>query len=362
LRRVWELLGDERYTIPLIVVILLFSIVVAGYVMQSLVERNSLPPIDSSVPKKEYEIAKLAAEIRQIRSDTSGSLFWLKTVALLVTVGGAVGGYLIGQSRTTERRIAHEMQAAENRLKFEDRQNIDAQYQALVQELSSENAPVLRAAAAVKLGDVMKSFPPEWKWAITGDRQNQLIELTKKVLAAALAIENDEKVLKTLTSALALHKPWENRKKGRANLRDIDLSGAKASDAYWAKVDFFRADFYQADVTEASFKGASLYGAQLRETDLRDAVLIEANCTKANFKLADLRGADLTRAKLRGTIFEGAKVHDTKVTNAYVEDIPETKVDLSEAADHTKLVTVQEWLSQHGAKAMLHRQQTERSS
>lgn len=197
---------------------------------------------------------------------------------------------------------------------------------------------------------MLKSFPPEWRWAVTEDRQNQLIELTKKVLAAALAIESDDKVLKTLTSALVLHKPWKNRKRELANLREIDLSGAKASDAYWAKVDFFRAGFYQADVTEASFKRASLYEAQLRETDLRHAVLIEANCKKANFKLADLRCADLRRAKFIGTSFEGAKVHDTKITEAFVEDLPETEVDLSDAADKTEMVTVQEWLSQHGAQ------------
>lgn len=42
--------------------------------------------------KTEYEIGKLDAEISRIRSDTAGSLFWLKLIALFVTVGGAVGG------------------------------------------------------------------------------------------------------------------------------------------------------------------------------------------------------------------------------------------------------------------------------
>ena len=154
-------------------------------------------------------------------------------------------------------------------------------------------------------------------------------------------------MLKTLTSALALHKPGRNRKKEKANLREIDLSGAKASDAYWAKVDFFRADFYQAEVTEASFKKASLYDAQQRETNLKHAVLIETNCKNANFKLADLRWADLTGAKLRGTKFEGAKVYCTKVIKSEVEKFPETQVDLSEAADGTKPASVQQWLSLH---------------
>ena len=58
--------------------------------------------------KDSYEVSKLDAEIRQIRSDTAGSLFALKVIALFVTVGGAVGGYLIGQSRTTQARISFE--------------------------------------------------------------------------------------------------------------------------------------------------------------------------------------------------------------------------------------------------------------
>jgi len=65
--------------------------------------------------KDSYEISKLDAEIRQIRSDTGGSLFALKVIALFVTVGGAVGGYLIGQSRTTQARISREVMRAKIR-------------------------------------------------------------------------------------------------------------------------------------------------------------------------------------------------------------------------------------------------------
>jgi hypothetical protein len=173
------LLSGDRSRQVFLVLALLVGILLFGYVLQVFVERNSLPSDAASAPKEKYEIAKLAAEIRPIRSDTYGSIFWLKAVALFVTVGGAVGGYLAGQDRATRKRLRHERQTAKDRLKFENRQNIDAQYQVLVQEHSSENAPVLRAAAAVKLGDVLRSFPPEWKWAITEDRQDQLIELTK---------------------------------------------------------------------------------------------------------------------------------------------------------------------------------------
>lgn len=87
--------------ITLIVLIVLALILALAVLMQSYAERDAFRvnlPIDSKdtigiTSKGQYEVYKLAAEIRQIRSDTSGSLFWLKVVALFVTVGGAVGAY-----------------------------------------------------------------------------------------------------------------------------------------------------------------------------------------------------------------------------------------------------------------------------
>jgi hypothetical protein len=315
----------NQYAIPALVLTVLVVIFSVSFLLQAYVERNSLPPVDTSAPKEEYEIAKLAAEIREIRSDTYGSLYWLKAVALFVTVGGAVGGYLIGQSKTTKSRREHEDKRLEQERVLENRKNVDAQYQAIVQELSDSSSAVLRAAAAVKLGQTLKSFPAEWD--VSPDRQDQLIDLTKNVLAAALAIEADAKVRKTLTSALALHKPWnEGDKKGYADLREIDLSAAKADDAYWAKVDFSYADFYNATVNEASFKRAILYEAQFRETELKNAVLIKAECEEANFKLANLHDADLTgatlvKAKFEGADLEGADLEGANLKGANLERV-----------------------------------------
>ena len=61
----------------------------------------------------------------------------------------------------------------------------------LFQELSSSSA-LLRAAAAVKLGSLLNSFPAEWK--VRPPRRHELILLTKQVLATALAIETEDKV------------------------------------------------------------------------------------------------------------------------------------------------------------------------
>ena len=189
-------------TTALLVLAVCLLIIPAVYYSQRWAELTT-PPIPTSGPRVDFETAKLAAEIRQIRSDTSGSLFWLKLIALFVTVGGAVGGYLIGQNRVTKRRI-----------EFENRKNIESVYQTIVQELSDQ-APLLRAAAAVKLGNILKSFPAAWAGDDPGEKEwkQQLIQLTKQVLAASLSIEQDRKVLKTLTIALALHKRWEEESK-----------------------------------------------------------------------------------------------------------------------------------------------------
>jgi len=278
--------------------------------------------------KTEYEITKLDAEISRIRSDTAGSLFWLKLIALFVTVGGAVGGYLIGQSRTTLAKIS-----------FEDRKNVDEVYQSIVRELADES-PILRAAAAVKLGAILKSFPSEWN--VSEARKDQIYQLTKQVLAAALSIECDQKVLKTLSINVALNKPTLTDE--LADVQELDLSGAKAIDAYWARCNFKYSDFYAAELSRASFRKSDLSGVQFREANLKNAVLDESNCDGTNFKMADLRGVFFNQAKLKSVNFEGAKVHSVTMDGAEVEDIPDCNVDLSKEGDGSELVPVQQWL------------------
>lgn len=333
----------NKYTVALLVILLLMLIVVIVEQRQAEAERDVYPPgltIQPTVPKETFEIAKLQAEIRQIRSDTSGSLFWLKLIAVFVTVGGAVGGYLLAQTKTTQERIA-----------FEDRKNVDSVYQSIVQELSNESS-LLRAAAVVKLGAILQSFPSEWN--VDEERQAQLKQLTKQVLAAALAIEKDPKVLKTITIAIALHKtiledsPNNNNKKF-GNLRELDLSMAKAEDAYWAKVDFSYSDFYKTVLTQTSFRGSILKGTQFREANLNKAVFSDADCTKANFKLADLRHADFTNTKLLQVNFEGAKVFGVKLDKDQVEVLnDQIKVDNSPQGDESENITVRAWLETPG--------------
>ncbi len=256
-------------------------------------------------------------------------MFWLKLIALFVTVGGAIGGYLIGQSRTTQEKLA-----------FENRKNVDEVYQSIIQELANES-PILRASAAVKLGAILKSFPSEW--TVSGARKEQLYQLTKQVLAAALSIETDNKVLKTLTINLVLHRPPSVD--GLACVRELDLSGAMAIDAYWAKCNFEYADFYLANLSRASFRRSNLSGAQFRETVLENTVFDESVCNGTNFKLADLRGASFKNSQLENVNFEGAKVHALDLKGAKVKNLPDCYVDASEQGDGSKLLSVCAWVN-----------------
>jgi hypothetical protein len=358
---------SESVRIALAVFALLLAIGILVYLSQLLIERDALSPAAGPDLKEAREIDKLSAEVRQIRSDTGGSLFWLKMLGVLVTVGGAVGGYLVGQSRSTRRRI-----------EFEDRKKVDELYQQMVVELSSESE-LLRAAAAVKLGELLRAFPEEWQ--VAESRRDELIQLTKQVLAASLAIETEDKVLKTLTIQIVLHHPWAGDpmavrrahpwngapappKEDYGDLRGGDLSNAKANDAYWAKVDFSFADFYRAHLRGASFRDAILHGAQFRETCLEASVLSGADCEKANFKLADLRKANLTQANLTGATFEavdlrgadltdatlakatllGAKVHGTVLTGAKLDEV-QGQVDVSPKGNESKVISAREWAS-----------------
>jgi len=313
----------------IVIVCLVFLLITAlTYGTQYLVERSLVASSKTlSERKTEYEIGKLSAEISHMRSDTTGSLFWLKLIALFVTVGGAVGGYLVGQSRSTQAR-----------LNFEDRKNVDEVYQSMVRELADES-PILRAAAAVKLGSVLKSFPAEWN--VSHVRRNQLFQLTKQVLAAALSIETDKKVLKTLTINLVLHRP---ESAGMASVQEMDLSGAKAEDAYWARCNFSYADFYAADLSRVSFRKSDLSGAQFRESNLINAVFDQSVCGNTNFKMADLRGASFKEATLKAVNFEYAKVHAVSLVGAHIEDTLECQVDVSENGDRSQLLSVNTWL------------------
>ena len=329
--------------VALVVVVVLAAVMGAGYLLQAVVQRGALtsPTAPAQGLREQREVDKLTAEVKQIRSDTGGSLYWLKLAAVFVTVGAGVGGYLIAHSRSTRERVAAEDRRTEQRLAFERRGQVDAAYQAMVLELSSSSA-ILRANAAMKLGNVLQSPPVEWE--LEDERRAEIWSLTKQLLAASLAIETEPKVLKALTIAVALRAD----PKQHGDLRGLDFSLARAADAYWARIDFRYADFYRADLTGASLREAQLGGAQFRETVLCGAVLAGAMCAKTNFKLTDLRNADLSGADLTGASFESAKVHGVVLAGATLTSLGDHVVDLSERGDGSELQSVGDWVNRSG--------------
>ena len=173
-------------------------------------------------------------------------------------------------------------------------------------------------------------------------RKNQIIDLTKQVLGAALAVESENKVLKTITINMVLHR--SNTNSGLAEVKNLDLSGARAKDAYWAKCDFEYADFYLADLSDSSFRKSNLSGAQFREAMLNKAVLDESVCRGTNFKMADLRGASFKNATLDGVNFEDAKVHSVSLISANILNLIDCNVDVSPNGDGSEILLLSEWL------------------
>lgn len=311
-----------------------------GFLLQGVAQRGAVTTggVPAAGQKERRELDKLTAEISQIRSDTAGSLYWLKLAAVFVTVGSAVGGYLVAQTRSSRERVAAEEAKTKMRIDFERRVQVDNAFGAIVRELSAEESALLRATAAMKLGKLLQAPPVEWH--LEQSRRDELWSLTKQILAASLAIESDEKVLKALTIAVALHAKHEQQ----GNLRGLDFSLARAADAYWARVDFTDADFYRADLSAASLRRATLAGAQFRETVLSSAVLAQAVCAGANFKLADLRGADFTGADLTGATFDRARVHGARFTGAtFAELDADDVVDIAADGDEADYVAVVAW-------------------
>ena len=325
----------------LLVALVLAAIMAAGYLLQALVQHGSLTSASGPALKEQREVDKLTAEVKQIRSDTGGSLYWLKLAAVFVTVGAGVGGYLIAHSRSTRERLAAEDRRTEQRLAFERRGQVDAAYQAMVLELSSPS-PILRANAAMKLGKVLQSPPVEWH--LEDERREEIWSLTKQLLAASLAIETQPKVLKALTIAVALHA----KRTSIGDLRELDFSLARAADAYWARIDFTYADFYRADLTGRLAAQGGAEGAPVpRDGPARGRARrgqVQGHELQAHrpARRRSLRGRPHGReVRERQGPRRRARGRDARAGDDHV-------VDLSERGDGSELKSVGDWISRTG--------------
>ena len=108
------------------------------------------------------------------------------------------------------------------------------------------------------------------------------------------------------------HKKVSISKSGEyANLKGADLSGAKLSGADLSEANLSGADLFWADL-----KGADLSGANLKGAKLSEAILEKANLSGADLSGADLSEANLSEAKLEGANFEKANLEKANFKGA----------------------------------------------
>jgi uncharacterized protein YjbI with pentapeptide repeats len=127
-----------------------------------------------------------------------------------------------------------------------------------------------------------------------------------------------------------------NRRDGRLDLRDADLSGLKLRGAMLDHADLRGARLVHADLTDTRLQeaaldgahliranldnvrlgGSSLSGALLCSASLRRATLIRCNLTHSNLAGADFESAALSHARFAGALFDRTKLVDADLDGA----------------------------------------------
>jgi len=112
----------------------------------------------------------------------------------------------------------------------------------------------------------------------------------------------------------------------RANLQKTNLRNAKLQGAHLTGANLENAVLKSASVQSticgsACLKGADLYGSNLQNANLVEACLCEANLGEANLEgaflqSADLRGARLWKADLKGAFFHKTLLHGADLSEA----------------------------------------------
>jgi len=135
-----------------------------------------------------------------------------------------------------------------------------------------------------------------------------------------------EKLIKILEE----HEKWhstDGEEGERANLSDVDLSGANLSDVDLSGANLSRVNLSGANLSGAKFCEADLRGADLSDADLRGTDFFRADLSEANLSEADLRGAMLYSADLSSANLSGADLEGTEgLTKVRVERLKEREI------------------------------------
>lgn len=99
------------------------------------------------------------------------------------------------------------------------------------------------------------------------------------------------------------------------DLRECNLSGAKASEFDLSGVIMTKTDMSNANLREAQFSKGYLRDSNFEGADFTNAIV-----DRATFKGSSMKGAIFQNAVLTATSFEGADVENADFTDAYIGD------------------------------------------
>jgi hypothetical protein len=152
-------------------------------------------------------------------------------------------------------------------------------------------------------------------------------------------VDNIKKLNKRKVYKINLKEYHLSLKKGRVDLKNVNLQESKLNEVNLENADLSEATLMDTDMREAklinailysaNLKNAELIGANLMKADLEGVELQNANLSGANLKAtslknANLKGAKLISADLEGSKLEGAIFEETDLKYANFE-----KTDIS---------------------------------
>ena len=117
----------------------------------------------------------------------------------------------------------------------------------------------------------------------------------------------------------------------RARLECADLSGANLNKASLEKAKLREAKLRQSDLQSVDFSGASLQGANLSGASLQGANLGDANLKGASLESANLQGVNLGKASLQGANLEDANLKGASLESANLQGVNLGKASLQGA-------------------------------
>ncbi|MEQ9624124.1 pentapeptide repeat-containing protein [Coleofasciculus chthonoplastes] len=114
----------------------------------------------------------------------------------------------------------------------------------------------------------------------------------------------------------------------RADLKNVDFTGADFSNADLRNADFTDADFSRTALSRANFSDANLIRVNLSNADLVNANFSDANLSNANLFDANLYSANLTSANLSDALLSKVNLGNADLSNANLSNADLKEADL----------------------------------